>query len=139
MLSLKERISELKALTSLYISTANATLIKQVAGCTPKAMALLESYQWPGNLEQFSRIIFQLVNGSSSPYIQEEFVKRVLSSEDSKPNVSALSDVLDLNKPLEDIEKDIVHAILVQTNGNQSQAAARLGICRTTLWKILKK
>lgn len=92
-----------------------------------------------GNLEQFSRIIFQLVNGSSSPYIQEEFVKRVLSSEDSKPNVSALSDVLDLNKPLEDIEKDIVHAILVQTTGNQSQAAARLGICRTTLWKILKK
>ncbi|MEI3182512.1 MAG: hypothetical protein V8S98_03715 [Lachnospiraceae bacterium] len=47
MLSLKERISESKALTSLYISTANATLIKQVAGCTPKAMALLESINGP--------------------------------------------------------------------------------------------
>lgn len=139
MIPLRERKAELKALASLYISTANLELSKQVAGFTPKAMSLLESYQWPGNLSQFNRVITQLVNGTASPYIQEESARRALSAEELNPAATSLSDVLNLSKPLDEIEKDIVKAVLSQTGGNQSQAAARLGICRTTLWRIINK
>ncbi|MBS6642686.1 MAG: PrpR N-terminal domain-containing protein [Clostridiaceae bacterium] len=140
MIPLRERSGEIQALSSLYISTVNIDLAKQVIGFTPQAIDLIESYQWPGNLTQFKRVITQLVTNAASSYIQEESVRRILESEDSNPaSSSALSSVLNLNKPLEDIEKDIVKAVLSETGGNQSQAAARLGICRTTLWRIVNK
>lgn len=140
MTPLRERSGEIQALASLYISTANIDLAKQVIGFTPQAMALMEAYQWPGNLTQFKRIINQLVTGAASSYIQEESVKRALAAESSDAAASgALSEVLDLNQPLELIQKDIVKAVLAETGGNQSQAAARLGICRTTLWRIINK
>lgn len=140
MIPLRERFGEIQALSSLYISTVNIDLAKQVIGFTPQAIDLIESYQWPGNLTQFKRVITQLVTNAASSYIQEESVRRILESEDSNPaSSSALSSVLNLNKPLEDIEKDIVKAVLSETGGNQSQAAARLGICRTTLWRIVNK
>lgn len=140
MVPLRERSNEIQALASLYISTVNIDLAKQIIGFTPQAMALIESYQWPGNLTQFKRVITQLVTNAASSYIQEESVKRMLESENSNlASSSALSSVLNLNKPLEDIQRDIVKAVLSETGGNQSQAAARLGICRTTLWRILNK
>ena len=105
----------------------------------PQAMKLMEQFQWLGNLNQFKRVITQLVMESASSYIQEESTRRVLAAESSDTATSTvLSEVLNLNKPLQDIEKDIVKAVLAETGGNQSQAAARLGICRTTLWKIVK-
>ncbi|PNV62383.1 propionate catabolism operon regulatory protein PrpR [Clostridium sp. chh4-2] len=140
MVPLRERSNEIQALASLYISTVNIDLAKQIIGFTPQAMALIESYQWPGNLTQFKRVITQLVTNAASSYIQEESVKRMLESENSNlASSSALSSVLNLNKPLEDIQRDIVKAVLSETGGNQSQAAARLGICRTTLWRIMNK
>lgn len=140
MTPLRERADEIQALSSLYISTVNIDLAKQIIGFTPQAMALMEKYQWPGNLTQFKRVITQLVTGAASSYIQEESVRRILEKESSDmSSSSALSDVLNLNKPLADIQKDIVKAVLAETGGNQSQAAARLGICRTTLWRIVKE
>ena len=34
--------------------------------------------------------------------------------------------------------QDIIHAVLEETKGNQTAAAKRLGISRTTLWRLLK-
>ena len=43
-----------------------------------------------------------------------------------------------LNRTLDEINQDIIHAVLEETGGNQSAAAKRLGISRTTLWRLLK-
>lgn len=137
---LRKRASEIHALAALYVSTINIDLAKQVIGFTPQAMELMEQYQWPGNLTQFKRVITQLMTNATSSYIQEEHVRRILDVECSGPEASfALSDILNLNKPLQEIEKDIAKAVLAETGGNQSQAAARLGICRTTLWRMIKE
>jgi len=44
----------------------------------------------------------------------------------------------DLSRPLADIERDYILAVLDDTGGNQSQAAKRLGISRNTLARKLK-
>ena len=46
--------------------------------------------------------------------------------------------ILDLKRPLDEINQDIIHAVLEETKGNQTAAAKRLGISRTTLWRLLK-
>ncbi|MSS96026.1 winged helix-turn-helix transcriptional regulator [Eubacterium sp. BL-380-WT-2B] len=45
---------------------------------------------------------------------------------------------LNLDQPLEDIERDIITILLKQENHNQSKVAKRLGISRSTLWRKLK-
>ncbi|MFR6328167.1 MAG: helix-turn-helix domain-containing protein [Eisenbergiella sp.] len=45
---------------------------------------------------------------------------------------------LNLHRTLEEINREIVELVVKEEGGNQSAAARRLGISRTTLWRILK-
>ncbi|MGN0907600.1 MAG: helix-turn-helix domain-containing protein, partial [Bullifex sp.] len=75
---------------------------------------------------------------TDSAYIQAEQVEKCLEAEKTKLTSSlALSSVIDINKKMSEIEKDIARAVLLKTNGNQSQAAQKLGISRTTMWRLL--
>ncbi|MBN2466076.1 hypothetical protein JXD38_10700 [candidate division WOR-3 bacterium] len=44
-----------------------------------------------------------------------------------------------LHVALERTERRAVEKVLAQTNGNVAQAAARLGILRTSLYRIMKR
>ena len=44
---------------------------------------------------------------------------------------------LDLRMTLEELDKEIVRRVLEEEGGNQSATARRLGIGRTTLWRLL--
>ncbi|MNJ80868.1 DNA-binding protein Fis [compost metagenome] len=46
---------------------------------------------------------------------------------------------LNLYQPLKDIERDIIRTVMEQEGMNQSLAAKRLGINRSTLWRKLKE
>ncbi len=46
---------------------------------------------------------------------------------------------INLKRPLEEIEKEIVQTVLRENNGNQTAAARQLGISRTTLWRMVKE
>ena len=49
--------------------------------------------------------------------------------------VSALPPAVDLSGTLEDIERRVIEQVLREENMNQSAAAKRLGIGRSTLWR----
>ena len=46
---------------------------------------------------------------------------------------------LNLNQTLEMINKEIALSVLEECDGNQTAAARRLGVSRTTLWRMLRK
>ncbi len=46
---------------------------------------------------------------------------------------------IDFNRTLDEINEDIVRNVVERCGGNQSEAARKLGISRTTLWRYLKK
>lgn len=135
---LRERKNELAALTHIYINSYDENYCRSVIGLSPEAEALFYSYQWPGNLEQFKRVISELVLSSTSCYISEELVNKVLEREKKYlTSVSELSSVIDINKTMNEIEKDIAKAVLAKHNGSKSKTAEKLGISRTTLWRLL--
>ena len=45
---------------------------------------------------------------------------------------------LDLNRPLEEIIHEVVMRVYDEENMNQTHTAKRLGISRSTLWRMLK-
>ena len=52
--------------------------------------------------------------------------------------LGALGKVL-IFDPLQEIDRDVALRVLEESGGNQTAAAKRLGISRTTLWRLLKK
>jgi DNA-binding NtrC family response regulator len=115
---------------------------KQLAGFEPKAMEMLMHYDWPQNYTQFKRLTRELAVLTVTPYITSNSVAILLDKERSSINGSyeALADAsMNLERPLEEITRDIIKKALSKNNGNQSLTAKQLQISRTTLWRYLRE
>ena len=80
--------------------------------------------------------IKKLVMACDANYISADAVNQVLLS---LPNYTLDAAPIDLTKTLDDIELDIIKHVLINENMSHSQAAARLGISRSTLWRKLNQ
>jgi transcriptional regulator with GAF, ATPase, and Fis domain len=144
MRPLRQRPGDISNLCSLYINEINAATGGGAIGLTPEAMRLMMEYRWEYNLDQLKRVLTELVVLSDAPYIAAEEVERALTVEseltgEEGQNCDPQKHALDLGKSLETITGDIVRIVLNQENMNQTKAARRLGISRSTLWRMLSK
>lgn len=145
---LRESLEQIPHIANLLLNAYNIENGREIAGFRPDALLLLQNFDWPYNYKQLRRVIANLGAATHSSYIEKETVQTVLNAE-FKLN-SGISQtpaaqcnnlqnaVLNLEKPLDEITKDIINLILTEENGNQTAAAKRLGISRTTLWRMLK-
>ena len=85
----------------------------------------------------------ELTVTASGQIITAEDVRRILGKERHGGAVAFQEEnspaPLDLNRTLQEIERDVALRVLEESGGNQTAAAKRLGISRTTLWRLLKK
>lgn len=132
--ALRNRKGDLPVFANMLIQRFNGEFSKQVIGFQSDALQLLCDYEWKLNMAQLKQIVRQLVIMADSYYISADQVNEALSSikESNAPFSS-----LDLTRTLDEIERDIINRVLVDENMNQSSAAKRLGIGRTTLWRKL--
>jgi transcriptional regulator with PAS, ATPase and Fis domain len=137
MPNLNQRAEDIPNLASLYLSDLSLKHGKQVIGMENEAMKLLQEHNWINNIDQFKRVIEELIILTDTFYINAETTSKVLSHENLPKSHSCVHS-LDLNKPLDDINKDIINLVLSEEDFNQSKAAERLGISRSTLWRKIK-
>lgn len=139
--ALRERMNELPNILALYTNKMNVSLGKQVVGFSREALLRMQSYAWPGNLDQLNWVMRELILLADSAYIGVEMVDAVLAKEEKIEGADMTSKgrpFLHMNCTLEDMTYEIVCAVLAEERGNKERTAARLGIGRTTLWRILK-
>ena len=136
--SLADRRSEIPTLTSLYTNVCNIENGTQVMGFTAEAMLLLQNHHWERNVYQLFRTVQELVLNSEAAYISAESVRRVLAKKSYKKNSMPQQLGINLDRTLDEIEKDIVQMVYESENMNQSQTAKHLGISRSTVWRLLK-
>ncbi len=103
--------------------------------------ALVE-YDYPGNHAQLKRILKQAVMKTNSLYLSSSVIRDILIQEKQLfPTCFSMDTSLsfqpDLNQSLDEINRSIIQQVLKNCNGNQSVAARKLGISRTTLWRSL--
>lgn len=138
---LRQYAAQLPAAANMYLSHLNSTAAKQTIGIEPTAMQLLQKFSWPQNHNQFQRIFRELFSMSKGPYITVSDTQAVLQREQASITVQAkmenTREPLNLNRTLDEIEREIVYRVLQEEGGNQSRAAKRLDISRTTLWRML--
>ena len=121
---------------------------------TPEFMALLQSYDWPGNIRELENILerYTLLFGGKKPPDYGEYSSSFPELFGQKPAVAkensfdhGVESEAEGESPitvrpgtLEEMELQLMLAMLKRCHGNRSQLAKILGISRTTLWKNFK-
>lgn len=150
---LREQKNDIVPSAALYIDTLNQNLGRQVVGLEDGAAKLLMEYDYPCNRTQFKRILKKAVLETSTAYISRDTIEKILKEESaffpddheahmitpSKAATEKENFSLNLDQPLDRINQDIVQHVLNSCNGNQTAAAKKLGISRTTLWRYINR
>lgn len=134
---LRERKEDLKSIIALYLHRLNVSLGKQIIGLEAEAMERMTAFPWPRNMAQLQHVLKELAVLTKTPYITAQDTSQMLNQE-SPTSLFAPHVDLDLNQTLEDINYQIIQRILEEEHGNKEKTSRRLGISRSTLWRILK-
>ncbi|NHM30865.1 PrpR N-terminal domain-containing protein [Neobacillus terrae] len=135
---LRERREDIEDLVHVFISELHPKYGNEVVGIRLDALEEITSYDWPGNVEQLKQVIEQLFLQTKSYYIEKVEVESVLTRLDQQEIMNDALAQIDLSGTLEEIEKQVISKVLEEEGLNQSKAAKRLGINRSTLWRKLK-
>lgn len=135
---LRSRQDEIPSLASLYLSSLNLELGKQISGLEPRAIEMLRQYSWPTNYTQFKNILRTLASTTSGAYVTAAQVAELLGRERTlrRPAEPTHAEVRS-DRTLDEIVTEVVQQAVAAHNGNRAAAARQLGISRTTLWRYL--
>ena len=96
---------------------------------SPEALACLEAYAWPGNIRELENVIERAVTLETGPIIRPESLPESLRR--PRPpdafHVDFPQEGIDLDKVMEQIERDLIRRALERVDGVQSRAAQLLG------------
>lgn len=135
---LRERTEDLRGMFGLLINRNNERYGKQITGITPEAAEIILSYSWPGNTNQLSQAFEEMVMLSDESIIEADAAASAVKKQYDKSAAAANIYYVPEGRTLDEITGDIIRIVLKNENGNQSAAAAKLGIGRSTLWRRLK-
>lgn len=134
---LSERAEDIEDMSRLFIAELNSLYCTQVVGLSAEVIEAFQNQRFRENVRQFKRIMEELVLTTKSGYITLSKAKTAIDQLASEHEEKQLSSYL--HGTLDEIERRIIRTVLEEENMNQSKAAKRLNINRTTLWRKLKE
>ena len=145
---LRERKEDIAQLAQYFLAKYARELSKEMTKISPEALIVLQNYEWSGNVRELENVIKKAIVLGHGKYLLPEYiaVSEEMSggSEDLEDELrDVLAKIIESKSKLsghslyegviQDIEKQLIIAILKKTKGNQTQAARLLGISRPTL------
>lgn len=114
------------------------------ANLDESAIEALRQYDWPGNVRELRNVVERLALMNRGSRIGRKEVSRVLSQMAGIENIEEGNDgessgMIPIRGTLEEIETRVIQNVLAACHGNRSDAARRLGISRSTLWRKLER
>ncbi|XXQ68672.1 sigma-54-dependent transcriptional regulator [Neisseriaceae bacterium B1] len=106
------------------------------------AIAKLQQYEWPGNLEQLRNVVNSLAINCENQEVHERDVLRILNQFNqnlSKEIKNGFNFNLPLRELREQLEKRYFEYHIQEENGNMSRVALKVGLERTHLYRKLKQ
>ncbi|WP_407271262.1 PrpR N-terminal domain-containing protein [Radiobacillus sp. PE A8.2] len=134
---LRERKQDMKPFVEYFIAEIHASEGNETLGIKQEAVDYMLACMWEANFSQLKQVVRELTLLTNRNYIELSDVKAILDqyrNEDMDQKANSFS----LQGTLEEMEKQIIHMVLQEEGHNQSKAASRLGINRSTLWRKLK-
>ena len=129
---LRERVEDIPLLAEHLVERLSGELGFGTVEIRPEAMRRLQSYSWPGNIREMRNVLERAVLLSGNRVISE---KSLHFDETEWPDLEPNN----LDKTLEELERDHIAQVLEAEVGRVETAARRLGIPRSTLYAKLKQ
>ncbi len=147
--SLRDRRGDIPLLISHFLKRIADDIGKDIRGLAPDAMALLETYPFPGNVRELENIIERAVVLAESDIIARDelelFEDAVTGEMGAGGYVPATSDELKEMKKhirgrsVETVEKVFIMGALERNNWNITRAAEETGMLRPNFQGMLKR
>ncbi len=166
--SLRRRREDIPDLSRRFLARFAAEEGRQIRGISSEAIALLQGYDWPGNVRQLENVIFRAVVLCDGPELtvadfpqiaaqvqgfdvrvppvpaigsmaqQQQPAREIVHVEIRDPNAMTLLDNLGDVRKLDEIEGETIKFAIHHYRGQMSKVARKLGIGRSTLYRKLK-
>jgi two-component system response regulator AtoC len=143
---LRERREDIGLLASYFLERAARREGRGGLQFTSEAEALLERYDYPGNVRELENAIEHAVAVSEGDRIHPEDLPPIMGRPRQLPmrgTADAGERPADRNPrdswSLADVEREHIQRVLAVHHGNATAAARQLGISRTTMWRKLRE
>jgi DNA-binding NtrC family response regulator len=132
---LRERRADILPLARHFLAKAGATLGRRVVGWTEEVEAYLLAHRWPGNIRELENVIERGVVLARGERIglDDLLVDPGAREAEDQASGGGLQDFLDR------AAADRIRAVLAEAGGVRVEAARRLGVDRTTLYRLMRK
>ncbi|MEY2943467.1 MAG: hypothetical protein RLY97_1481, partial [Pseudomonadota bacterium] len=144
---LRARTGDISALSRHFLTRIGEQPGLRPLGITDSALALLGSYDWPGNVRQLQAALFRAavfcegdaLTSDDFPQLTEMVSQGAAAQAGPmQENTGVMLFAADGNmRPLEDIEADVIRLAIGHYRGRMTEVARRLGIGRSTLYRKL--
>jgi DNA-binding NtrC family response regulator len=128
---LRERREDVLPLAELFLGRARERGLTAAQGFSPEAAQILRGYRWPGNVRELRAAVERsaLFSGPGAEIPSSALPEGVTDS----PHTHW--EGRERQPSLRDVEKEYIRHVLGRVGGNQTRAAAVLGISRKALWQ----
>jgi DNA-binding NtrC family response regulator len=132
---LRERRADILLLARMFLADVAKRDTRSAPELSPSACDVLLSYRWPGNVRELRHVMERAMVSSRDPQLDT----RHLPAELLDQSATAPDAPDSLLPTLDEIERRYLEQTLRRVRGNQTRAAAILGISRKSLWEKRKR
>lgn len=164
---LRDRKEDIPALVQHFIKRFNASEGTKVSGASGETMALLNAFEWPGNVRQLENMIFRAVVLCEGDELVPQDFPQLASLIDDLPELEPIRTDMPANdlmhapmsvtadegfdhpvrvtdgtgdlRTLEEVEADLIQYAIDFYAGHMSEVARKLGIGRSTLYRKVRE
>jgi DNA-binding NtrC family response regulator len=143
MPALRERREDIPLLAAHFLDKYVRAFRRNQTGFEPDALKLLTGYSWPGNVRELEHAVERAVAVSTATTIRESDLPPEIRSAQGGPLPGELlakmpyRDAVDLAR--ERVSREYLTALLREFDGNVTQAAARAGLERESLHRLIRR
>jgi DNA-binding NtrC family response regulator len=131
---LRDHSADILPLATLFLRRQARELGRPAPKLSEEAITALKAYSWPGNVRELRHVLERSVIGNTTGTIEVD--ELTLDHQD----LDAAFGQAGPNRPtLEEVERRYLGIVLRDVKGNQTEAAAILGISRKALWEKRKR
>jgi two-component system, NtrC family, response regulator HydG len=128
---LRGRMSDLPLLAGHFLQRFGDHSGKKVSGIEPEVMRIFMNYPWPGNIRELENAMEHAVILARGEHIDVDDLPAYLREEHAAHPAGG--------ETLAHLEKEHLRRVLKQCQGNKIEAARRLKISRSTLYRKLEQ
>jgi Nif-specific regulatory protein len=134
---LRERRDDVMLLAGHFLDDFSKKARRRVPVFSASARARLETHNWPGNVRELRNLMERLAYLSTGDRIEAEDLAFVLSPQGETPLVTNLE--RSLAEVTADFQVQCIQRAIEQSGGNMSQAASRLGLHRSNMYRKMRQ